>query len=276
MLVPKALMDPLLEEIITTADRMFDVYGKDSVQKKEYCDRVGKLINGDTVKRLKGLIESAGGEIVLGGPEYCDVQNRYIAPTIIKEPSLDSEIMQNEIFGPILPVISYESFDDVIGLINSKEKPLAVYFAGSTSSPNIELLEEKTSSGALVVNECMVQITEGSCGFGGVGHSGSGRLSGYEAFKQWSNSKQVVVKYALNIWPYTLLAPPYEANMGLLNVLLKLINLRQGKILGGLFKLILLILAYSLIFGSLGNGEFRRNIVQGLIAFLTRWYKLSD
>ena len=106
--------------------------------------------------------------------------------------------------------------------------------------------------------------------------SGSGRLSGYESFKQWSNSKQVVVKYAINMWPYTLLAPPYEANMGILNVLLKLINLRQDKILGRLLKLILIILAFSLIFGSLGDGEFRRNVVQSLIAFLTRWYKLGN
>lgn len=136
VLVPKKLMERLLKSLISAADQMFDVH-----KKKDYCDNVGKLINGDTVKRLKGLIESAGGEIVLGGPEYCDAENRYISPTIIKDPKLDSELMQGEIFGPILPVISYENFDEVVELINSKEKPLAIYFSGSTSSPKVDILK---------------------------------------------------------------------------------------------------------------------------------------
>ena len=268
-------MKPLLDAVVKTADQMFGIYDGNKRQNKAFNDRVGKLINGDTVKRLQGMIEGAGGECVLGGPDFCDVSNRYIAPTIIKEPSLDSDIMQSEIFGPILPVLSYESFDDVIDLINSKEKPLAVYFSGSASSPYIQRLQDKTSSGALVVNETMIQITEHTTGFGGVGHSGSGRLSGYESFKQWSNSKQVVVKYALNIWPYTLLSPPYEPNMSILNILMKALNFRQDKTIYFLWRLIVLFVAWALLFGSLGESEFRKNVVQGLVSMLTRFYKLE-
>ena len=137
VLVPKKRIDSLIKCIIKNANEMFDVN-----RNKYFNDNVGKIDNGDSVKRLKGMIESADGEIVLGGPQHCDVKNRYITPIIIKEPNRDSDLMREEIFGPILPVLGYESFDDVISMINSKEKPLAVYFSGSASSPRIKLLEE--------------------------------------------------------------------------------------------------------------------------------------
>lgn len=91
--------------------------------------------------------------------------------------------MKNEIFGPVLPVLTYKSFDDVIKGVKSREKPLAIYFFGSTSSGNIQRLITETSSGNVSVNEVMLHVAESEAGFGGVGYSGNGRVSGYEAFK---------------------------------------------------------------------------------------------
>lgn len=78
------------------------------------------------------------------------------------------------------------------------------------------------------------------------------------------------------MWPYTILAPPYEPNMNLLGFLLKLMNLRQNLLLGRLFKIIIIFFLYSLFFGSLGDGEMRRNIVRSLISFMSKWYKLEN
>ena len=90
--------------------------------------------------------------------------------------------MKEEIFGPILPIVEYRHFDHVINGINEKEKPLAIYYLGNDRK-NFERLNKETSSGSLNWNEILLQAAESSTGFGGVGHSGMGRIGGYEAFK---------------------------------------------------------------------------------------------
>ena len=135
--------------------------------------------------------------------------------------------MKHEIFGPILPIISFRNFDEVIERINKAEKPLAIYYFGSSSSGHPKRLEEETSSGALCTNEALLQVLESDTGFGGVGFSGSGRCSGYESFKQWSNGKSVVTKNAVNIWPYNILCPPFpDSKLSFLKVLMSLHNYR--------------------------------------------------
>ena len=176
----------------------------------KYNPYVGKVINSFTAERLKSVIETSGGQILLGGVETVNVQDRYLAPTIIKNPSKSSELMQNEIFGPILPIVTYNSFSEAVKEVNSHGKPLAIYYFGSTFSHNIKILERETSSGALAVNEAMMQVTESDTGFGGVGMSGSGRCSGYEAFKMWSNGKAVNIKNAINVFPYNITCPPFD------------------------------------------------------------------
>jgi len=104
--------------------------------------------------------------------------------------------MENEIFGPILPVLSFKSFDEVIkDHVNARGKPLAIYYFGNTSSRNYKRLEEETSSGALSANDIMTQVLSVDLGFGGVGTSGMGRIGGRDGFKQWSNQKAVVQKW---------------------------------------------------------------------------------
>jgi len=90
--------------------------------------------------------------------------------------------MKEEIFGPILPVIEYDDFDQVMAKVKAQEKPLAIYYLGNTRTHFDRLLNE-TSSGAVTWNEVMFQAGETATGFGGVGNSGMGRIAGYDAFK---------------------------------------------------------------------------------------------
>jgi acyl-CoA reductase-like NAD-dependent aldehyde dehydrogenase len=102
----------------------------------------------------------------------------------ILNPSMSSPIMNDEIFGPVLPIVTFSHFDEVIELINSKDKPLAVYYFGkSRSNPNSDRLLNETSSGAYLVNEAIVHLINHEFGFGGVGASGYGRYGGFDGFR---------------------------------------------------------------------------------------------
>jgi acyl-CoA reductase-like NAD-dependent aldehyde dehydrogenase len=113
--------------------------------------------------------------------------------------------MEEEIFGPVLPILTYTDIQDAIDFINNKDKPLCVYYFGKVvgSNPNKDRLMNETSSGAFVANEVMFHMINHGFGFGGVGGAGYGRYGGYEGFKQWSNPKSVMIKPTMNIYPYT-------------------------------------------------------------------------
>jgi acyl-CoA reductase-like NAD-dependent aldehyde dehydrogenase len=100
--------------------------------------------------------------------------------------------MKEEIFGPILPVITYSSFSDAIEIIRSLDKPLVIYYFGPHRSDNFQRLEAETSSGTLICNETMIHLGNSNMPFGGVGGSGYGRYHGFEGFKQFSNTKGVM------------------------------------------------------------------------------------
>ncbi len=135
---------------------------------------------------------------------------KYVEPTIILNPSMSSPIMNDEIFGPVLPIVTFSHFDEVIELINSRDKPLAVYYFGkSKSNPNSDRLLNETSSGAYVVNEGILHIVNHFIGFGGVGASGYGRYGGFDGFRQWSNPKSVMIRPTLNFSPFNSINPPF-------------------------------------------------------------------
>ncbi len=116
---------------------------------------MGKVITEWHCTRLKELIDGSKGEIVCGGK--VDTKLKYVEPTVIIKPDLKSKVMDEEIFGPVLPLMTYSNMDEVIDFINSKDKALAVYYFGKCySNPNLNKLMDNTSSGAFVVNECVV------------------------------------------------------------------------------------------------------------------------
>lgn len=98
------------------------------------------MINEFHTNRVKGLIEGAGGKLVCGGKVNKEV--RHIEPTIILQPDLNSQLMKEEIFGPVMPVFPFKDINEVINFINDRDKPLAVYYFGSSDGPNSAAVSE--------------------------------------------------------------------------------------------------------------------------------------
>ena len=203
----------------------------DSPNLSKFNPEVGRIITRGHYDRLTNMLDEAlqgkNAKLFFGGKT--SEKDLYISPTVVLNPDLDSKMMNEEIFGPILPILTFQSMDEVINdHIRKRDKPLVVYYSGSTSSPNWNRLLEQTSSGAISANGLLDQVLAIDLGFGGVGKSGHGRFGGYEGFKQWSNPKAVVEKCQLNIWPLTEITPPYTGSKRpLLRFLLGLQWLKQ-------------------------------------------------
>ena len=169
----------------------------------------GKVVNEFHYKRLCALTADHGGQVVIGNPNAS--KDMYLQPTVILNPRKDAGCLKEEIFGPILPVITYKNFDEAINYIRSEqEKPLAVYFYGDRGNANMERAMKMTSSGAFVCNEAILQVTSTFLPFGGVGHSGSGRYHGQAGFDEFSNLKSVLLRPTLDFAPFNTMNPPYS------------------------------------------------------------------
>jgi aldehyde dehydrogenase (NAD+) len=150
---------------------------------------MGKIVSLEHVKRLEGYLkENHGGKVLCGGKVFQNKQ--FVQPTIVESPKLDSSLMREEIFGPILPVFGYDDLQKVIQTINSQPKPLTVYCFTEDEQVKEKLLKQ-TSSGAFVVNEIGMHLANPEFPFGGVGKSGYGRYHGKSGFDVCSNPKSV-------------------------------------------------------------------------------------
>ncbi|MSP85538.1 MAG: aldehyde dehydrogenase [Flavobacteriaceae bacterium] len=148
-----------------------------------------RIINTKNCERLLNLIESE--KVVFGGQS--NTENCYLAPTIIDEPSLDSEIMKVEIFGPVLPIISYQNTVDLKHIISKYEKPLSLYVF-TTNNYFAEELIQKLSFGGGCINDTVIHFSNNRLPFGGVGHSGIGAYHGRLSFDTFSHKKAIVKK----------------------------------------------------------------------------------
>jgi acyl-CoA reductase-like NAD-dependent aldehyde dehydrogenase len=154
------------------------------------------------LNRLTGLLND--GTVVLGGNH--DASDRYLEPTILVDPSEDSAVMSDEIFGPILPILSFVDLQEVIEFVNARPKPLALYIFSNTKKVVDDVITQ-TSSGGVCVNHSLLHYGVSDLGFGGVGDSGTGRYHGKSGFDQFSNMKSVLKK---SFKPeLSLLYPPY-------------------------------------------------------------------
>ena len=176
-------------------------YGDDPQQSPDY----GRVVNARHHKRLMKMLGS--GEVVVGG--QADEATRYLAPTILRKVSPDSPAMAEEIFGPILPVLTVKSIDEAIAFVNARPKPLALYVFTRDSKVHEEVLA-RTSSGGATVNHTWVHLTVSSLPFGGVGESGMGAYHGKATFETFSHHKSVLVKSTKMDAP--ILYPPYDAS----------------------------------------------------------------
>jgi aldehyde dehydrogenase (NAD+) len=173
-----------------------------------------RIINHANAERLTGYLK--GQKILLGG--NADPEERYIEPTIVEVEDMDNILMKEEIFGPILPLITYRSLDDVIGYIKSKPKPLCLYIFGKSRKTQRRILD-RTMSGSGGINETVVHFINTNLPFGGIGLSGMGRYHGKYSFETFSYKRSFLDK--ANWMDFPLRYPPYKGKQWLVRTLIK-------------------------------------------------------
>lgn len=179
LLVHHAIKEQLVEALKSEFKRLL---GKNPKKSRHFV----RIVNDRAFDRLVGYIK--GANVVVGG-NY-DKDERYIEPTIIDNVSLDSPVMEEEIFGPIFPVVTYITTEQAVKFINEREKPLALYYFGDQQSADYVI--GHTSSGGACVNDTIVHIANEKLPFGGVGNSGMSSYHGEESFKVFSHFRSVV------------------------------------------------------------------------------------
>ena len=180
ILIHKSQKDSFVEaikEVITLA------YGDDPEQSSDFP----RIVNTRNFERLAIMLENE--KILIGGKTNKD--DCYISPTLIDEPSLDSEVMKGEIFGPILPIISYETEEDIATIIGKYDKPLAFYIFSNKSEFAKKLIQQYSFGGG-TINDTTVHFANHRLPFGGVGESGIGGYHGKQTFDTFSHKKGIV------------------------------------------------------------------------------------
>ena len=165
-------------------------YGKNVAKSKDYA----RIVNRRHFDRIVSLLEDAkekGAQVLFGGKT--DADDCFIEPTVLIHCTPEMRIMQEEIFGPILPVMSYQDELQVTASIRQGDKPLALYVFSTNAEFNHYILDH-TSSGTSVVNDCLIQFGHNELPFGGVNHSGIGKSGGHYGFVEFSNQKSVVIQ----------------------------------------------------------------------------------
>ncbi len=188
-------------------------YTKNPQESEDY----GRIINKKHFNRLKRLMDS--GQVIYGG--QTDEDDLYIAPTLLDDVAKDDPVMQEEIFGPILPILTYSRLEDAIQFINERSKPLALYMFSKTQK-NIDKVMTETSAGGVSINDTLMHIANPNLPFGGVGDSGIGAYHGAASFDTFSHKKSILHK------SFILDAPvryaPYAKNEKLLRNMLRYLN----------------------------------------------------
>jgi aldehyde dehydrogenase (NAD+) len=180
---------PALVDALRTA--IADLYGASEDDRKQSAD-LCRIINARNFDRLDKLLSesvAAGAKVEIGG--VTDAGERYIAPTVLTGVTADTAVMSEEIFGPILPVLTYKSFDEVAPFVAARDKPLALYVFGRDPARISSVLSE-TTAGGTCVNNTLIHFVNQNLPFGGVGPSGMGSYHGYYGFKAFSHERAVL------------------------------------------------------------------------------------
>lgn len=204
VLVEESIRSQLVDKI---KESLKQFYGQDPSKSPD----LSRVVNASHWGRLMGFLndESTADKIVHGGQS--DKNNLYIAPTLMVDPPVDSPIMQEEIFGPILPIITVKNVDDAIKFVNLRPKPLALYLFTNDKKVQEQVLKE-TSSGGVTVNNTIAHGRHSGLPFGGVGDSGMGAYHGKYSFDTFSHKKGVLYQ-DLATGNSTSTYPPYNQNV---------------------------------------------------------------
>ena len=183
------------------------------------------IIDERSYQRLIGVLDDAqakGATVeILIADAAPDADLRKIPPTILRDVSDEMEVMQHEIFGPLLPIKTYQNIDDAIRYINAHERPLALYLFSNDRGIQ-ETVLTRTMSGGVSINDCAMHVAQHDMPFGGIGNSGMGQYHGYEGFAEFSKLRPVFRQAAKPLGA-AFLYPPYgKAFERMFKVLIKM------------------------------------------------------
>lgn len=197
-------------------NKIREYYGDDAATSESYM----RIVNARHFNRVRTYLDEsvkAGARVIYGGKS--NAEENFLEPTIVTDVPLDSALMQNEIFGPIMPIIPYRDIQEVIDLIRSKEKPLALYIY-SKNKQNIERIINSTRAGGTCINHNSVHFFNPNLPFGGSNNSGLGKSNGKFGFLDFTNERAVYKQILPS--PLDRLAPPYNAmKMKLIDMTIK-------------------------------------------------------
>lgn len=196
VLVHKAVEAGLVAAL---AGKITDFFGPDAQDATDYC----RIINEKHFDRLCGYLQE--GKVVFGG--RTDRKGKFISPTLLADVKKGAKVMQDEIFGPILPIIPVSSMEEAIAFVNKRPKPLALYIF-SNKREVVEKVLNSTSSGGACVNDVLLHVATSELPFGGVGNSGFGKYHGRASFEAFSNQRSVFTQ--TNLFDFRQRYPPYD------------------------------------------------------------------
>jgi aldehyde dehydrogenase (NAD+) len=202
VLVHESQAAAFIGEAVAAVERM---YGKSESERGANADFC-RLIDDAAFERIVRLLDAsvaAGARIVIGGQR--DRARRYLAPTILSGVGFDAPIMSEEIFGPVLPVLTYRSLDDALAQVNLRPKPLALYAFGAPGETRT--IVERTSSGGVAIDDVVIHLANEHLPFGGAGESGQGNYHGVFGFRAFSHERTVFRQAKRSA--LALLYPPY-------------------------------------------------------------------
>ncbi|MFY8127048.1 MAG: aldehyde dehydrogenase [Chitinophagaceae bacterium] len=207
VLVHESVKVKFVEELI---QKIQSFYGENPQQNEGY----GKMINAKQLQRVQQYLND--GKVIYGGK--VEAENLYIQPTLLEDVLIDSSVMQDEIFGPVLPIISYQTEEQALHIIKKHKNPLAFYvFSNNTKEQEFWL--QQVPSGGACINNCSWHLTNHNLPFGGRGFSGTGKYHGQYSFETFSHAK-AVLKTPTWFDPF-IKYPPFKGRLGLFK---KLIN----------------------------------------------------
>ena len=207
LMVPEEKLDEVVQEIQAAVAEMYPKL----LDNPQYTS----VVNERHYQRLQENLEDArskGGEVIEMNPANEDFANQQgtqkIPPTVVKNPTEDMRVLEEEIFGPLLPIKPYKDFAETINYVNSKPRPLAVYYFGEDSKEERDVLD-RTTSGGVCLNDVIMHIMQEDLPFGGVGPAGMGSYHGYDGFKTFSHAKSVYKQSRFDIAGLAGMRPPY-------------------------------------------------------------------
>jgi len=180
--VHKKIKEPLIKAIVAAIKK---AYGKDARKSSDFP----RIITRANMERLAALLD--GAKIAYGG--HYDKEEKYFEPTILDEVSFDLPVMQQEIFGPILPVLTFSDPEEIISQVNARPRPLSLYVFSKSRTFQKKIISS-IPAGGVTVNDTLMHIASNKLPFGGVGNSGMGKYHGYFSFETFSNAKPVVYR----------------------------------------------------------------------------------